>query len=213
MTVNQPAERAHPCHKCELGRAILLLAPLIVGMLVALSLAGNAAARYESSAENGAVVRCDPIQATGLTNQLLDVDIYVENVVDLNAADIRLSFDPSMVQVHDADPQASGVQILILDELISPDFVLHKNADNVAGTIWYASTQIYPSQPVSGSGPLARITLQPLQAGSFTMPITYQKLAQPDSTEIEATAVDCQITFIETETIPPIFVPVVMGDS
>jgi len=189
-----------------------LTALLLVGLLVAFFAAGGAAAENEPAAENTTVVRCDPVLATGLMNQFLNVDIYVENVIDLNAADIRLSFDPTMVQVHDADPQADGVQILILDDLISPDFILHKNADNVAGTIWYAATQIR-RDPVSGSGPLARITLQPLQPGSFTMPITYQVLAEPDSTEIAATAVDCQITILDTETIPPIYIPVVMGES
>lgn len=158
-------------------------------------------------------VRCEPETAVGSSTQLLTVDIYVENVTELYAADVRLSFDPTMVQVYDADPLASGIQILILDEFISPDFVVRKNADNVAGTIWYAATQVNPSEPVSGSGPLARITLQPQQAGASTMPITYQKIVHRDGTQIEATAVDCHITFIETETIPPVFIPVVMGDS
>lgn len=212
MTENQPAERAYPSRYSEPGRAVWLTALLLVGLLVAFFAAGGAAAENEPAAENTTVVRCDPVLATGLMNQFLNVDIYVENVVDLNAADIRLSFDPSMVQVYDADPQASGVQILILDDLISPDFILRKNADNVAGTIWYAATQVQ-RDPVSGSGPLARITFQPLQAGSFTMPITYQKLAEPDSTEIEATAIDCQITILDTEAIPPLYIPVVMGKS
>jgi hypothetical protein len=158
-------------------------------------------------------VRCDPATAIGATGQLLTVDIYVENVFELYAADVRLSFDPTMVQVYDNDPDASGIQILMLDDFLSPDFVLRKNADNVAGTIWYAATQMTPSEPVSGSGPLARITLQPLQAGSFTMPITYQKIVHSDSEQIEATAVDCQIIFVETETTPPVFIPVVMGES
>ena len=158
-------------------------------------------------------VRCEPTTAIGSSTQLLTVDIYVENVTELYAADVRLSFDTTMAHVYDADPVASGIQILILDEFISPDFVVRKNADNVAGTIWYAATQVNPSEPVSGSGPLARIILQPQRAGSFIMPITYQKIVHRDGIQIEATAVDCQITFIETEITPPIFIPMISADS
>lgn len=185
----------------------LLLAAFVVALLSAIYLSGVQAAADDQAA-SASVVRCDPAAAAGPLDQYLDVDIYVENVVDLYAADVRLSFDTTMAQVVDIDHNASGVQILLLDEFISPDFVVRKNADNVAGTIWYAATQVNPSEPVSGSGPLARITFQAVHAGTFIMPITYQKIVHRDGTQIEATAIDCQITFIEATPDLTLFLPV-----
>lgn len=185
----------------------LLLATFGVTLLSAFYLSGARAATDERAA-SASVVRCNPAVAAGPLGQFLDVDIIVENVVDLYAADVRLSFDTTKAQVVDIDPNASGVQILLLDEFISPDFVVRKNADNVTGTIWYAATQVNPSEPVSGSGPLARITFQAVQAGTFIMPITYQKIVHRDGTQIEATAIDCQVTFIEATPDLTLYLPV-----
>ena len=94
-------------------------------------------------------------QQERLVGQDLVIDIYVQDVVDLYGADVRLSFNTSIAQVVDANPTLAGTQIQPLATFMSPDFVIKKEANNSAGTIWYAATQINPSPPVSGSGPLA----------------------------------------------------------
>ena len=142
-----------------------------------------------------AIVRCQPVTASGAVGDILSVDLYVENVADLYGADVRLSFDTSIAQVVDADAGASGVQVQPLSAFLVPDFVIRKTADNSAGTIWYAVTQLNPHDAVSGSGPLARVSFQALKAGSFTMPFTYHKLAQRDGSEIPATTQSCTINF------------------
>jgi hypothetical protein len=160
------------------------------------------------------LVRCDPVAAVGPVGQPLDVDIYVENVVDLWAGDVQMSFDPTIAQIVDTDPAADGVQIQMLDDFLSSDFVVRRNGDNVLGTIWYAATQVAtqppepPRLPVSGSGPLARITFEAVQAGTFTMPITDQTIVRSDGTQIDATPVDCQVTFIAVEPDLSIYMPV-----
>lgn len=165
----------------------------------------------EGQAASASIVRCNPAVAVGQANKTLNVDIYVENVVDLYGGDVRLSFDPTLLQVVDNDPNANGIQILLLDEFISPDFVVRKNADNTVGTIWYAATQVNPSQPVSGSGPLARITFQAVQTGTFTLPITYQKIVHRDGIQIEATAIDCRVTFTEPVSNLTTYLPTVLA--
>ncbi len=182
------------------------LAALGVGLLllvVVLALGGNPVAASPSAT----IVRCDPATVVGPMGGAVNVDIYVENVVELYGADVRLSFDTTALQVVDADPAASGVQIQLLDTFLSPDFVVRKVADNDAGTIWYAATQVNPSEAVSGSGPLARITFSALRPGAFTLPITYYKLARRDSLEIPATAQGCAVTFVEIDSGLITFVP------
>lgn len=191
---------------------IIVIAVAIVGLIAGLQAPGV------GMAQNNTLVRCNPATAVGVMGQPLDVDIYVENVVDLWAVDIRLSFDTSVIKIVDADPNADGVQITPLDDFLSPDFVVRRNGDNAVGTILYVATQVKtpenPANPVSGSGPLARVTFQPLQAGTFTMPITYQKLVHTNGTQIAATAIDCKITFIEIDDLDQLtYLPVAFSQN
>ncbi len=176
--------------------ALLLVVVLIVG--------GQA-----SAAPQATIVRCDPATVAGPLGSTVDIDIYVENVVDLYGADVRLGFDPAKLQVVDADPGTDGVQITPLDTFLSPDFVVRKGLGYAEDpdVIWYAVTQVNPSEAVSGSGPLARITFTALEAGSFTLPITYHKLARRDSLEIPSTAQGCSITFVDADSGGVTFVP------
>ncbi len=193
-------------------RLTVVAAPALLALII--SLLAAARPLGVSRAQGETLVRCDPALAVGPVDQPLDVEIYIENVVDMWAGDIQLSFDPTMAPIVDADPAADGVQIQTLDDFLSSDFVARRNGDNVIGSIWYAATQVAtqppapPRLPVSGSGPLARITFVALQAGSFTMPITDQTIVRSDGTQIEATAVDCQVTFIAVEPDLSIYMPV-----
>ena len=184
------------------------LAALGVGLLllvVVLALGGGRAAASPSAT----IVRCDPATVVGPIGGAVNVDIYVENVVELYAADVRLSFDTTALQVVDADPDpnVTGVQIQPLDTFLSPDYVVRRMADNDEGTIWYAATQMNPAEAVSGSGPLARITFRALRPGAFTLPITYYKLVRRNSLEIPATAQGCAVTFVEIDSGGVTFVP------
>lgn len=149
--------------------------------------------------DDPALVRCDPAVAAGPADLPLVVDIYVENVVDLYGADVQFSFNPAEVQVVDADPVTPGVQIQLLDTFLVPGFVVRDTADNLAGTIWYALTQLNPAPPVSGSGPLARITLQAQKAGTFKLTITNHQLAQRTGVEYPSIAQDCRLTFLPVD--------------
>ena len=170
----------------------------MVGCLVVLGLGAGMLGRQVLAArspEDGAIVRCDPLNASGTVGQDLVIDIYVQDVVDLYGADVRLSFDTTIAQVVDADSTLAGTQIQPLATFMSPDFVIKKEANNSAGTIWYAATQLNPNQPVSGSGPLARVTLRAVAAGSFAMPITSAQLSKAGGIPIPVTIQDCSVTF------------------
>ena len=189
-------------------RAPTAWAVLAAGLLSVILLISNQMA----AAPQATLIRCDPATITGPLGSTVNIDIYVENVVDLWAADVRLGFDTTVLQVVDADPASpESVQILPLDTFLSPDFVVRKIADNSAGTIWYAATQTNdpnnPKNPVSGSGPLARITFQALRAGQFTLPITYHKIVLRTGTEIPSTAQGCSVTFVDADSGGVTFVP------
>lgn len=185
---------------------LIIGVPILALMVIAAALAGGSPVKATPMLET--VVRCEPETVVADIGEELSFLIYVENVVDLYAADVQMSFDPAIAQVVDADPAKGGTQIEILDDLLFPDFVVRDWADNVAGTIWYANTHVNPRGPVSGSGALARVTMTSLQAGGFIVPITSQELAMSNGVTIPSTARNCRVTFFDPNTVKKTFLPV-----
>ena len=143
-----------------------------------------------------AIVRCEPLEASAWSSTSIVIDMYVENAASLYGADERLAFDPTGLQVVDANNYPDdGVQIEPLDDFLQPDYVIKKDADNSEGTIWYAATQVSPTMEVTGSGPIARITFDAIRAGTYILPVTYAKLSDRHGTEITSTTQDCSVTF------------------
>jgi len=112
------------------------------------------------------------------------VDVVVRDVTDLNAADVRVAFDPTLLAVVDADPRTDGIQVELLDGFLKPDFVLANAVDNETGLVRHAATQLNPSPPATGSGALARITFRALSAGTSSLAIQTQKLVHPSGDPI-----------------------------
>ncbi len=131
---------------------------------------------------------------TGFANGVVTADVYIQDVVALYGADVQLSFDASIVQVLDENPNVSGIQIQPLASFLQPGFVILNAADNVAGTIRYAATQLNPTLPATGSGSLLRFRFQPLRSGTFTMEFTRHDLADRNGQTIANTVVSCPVT-------------------
>lgn len=191
------------------------IACTFVNMAVLQSLAVSRSEAFvatSSASPEETTVTCSPQNAVGVAGNTVAVDIFIADVVNLYGADVRLGFDTDLAQVVDTEPASPHTtEIEVLDSFLSPDFVVRKIADNVVGTIWYAVTQVNPSPPVSGSGSLARVTFQSLQAGSFDLPVTFFQLADPDGFEIVATAANCTVTFVEPETELSVYIPAIFS--
>jgi len=130
----------------------------------------------------------------------VNLDIGVEEVTDLYGGRVQLSFDPTVLQVRDADPRSSapGVQIRPGD-FLDPfhQFVLVNQADNSAGTIDFAVTQLHPATARSGSGVLATVTFEALAQGSSPVHFVNVRLGddtRPDPLEIPAQTQDGLVT-------------------
>lgn len=174
-------------------RVALAVAAAVAGLVVLAAIVGG---RVQAGWEvDPAVVRCEPVVATGPATTTLSIDLFVENASNLYGADIRYTFDPAAAQVIDADPAMPGVQIQPLADFLVPGFVIRREADNTTGLIWYAVTQLNPSPPVSGSGALARVTFQPQSTAAFTMPVINHQLAGPGGVPLPSSAEACMVIF------------------
>lgn len=154
------------------------------------------------------IVRPDPVETAAGLNQTATVTLFVENVADLYGADIRLTFDPAILQVVDADPASAGVQIAPRADLLKPDFVVKRKACNAAnpadadcqvgGLVWYAATQVNPSAPATGSGPLAAITFRRIAPGDTQLRISDQELVTRSGQVIPAQTTDGRVLMTST---------------
>lgn len=183
----------------KLGRSFVLQSvAIMLGIALYLPAASAHAGSTITQPELATIVRCDPTTATGVvggTNPVdAVVDIYIDDIVGLNAVDIGVSFfDTTIAQVVDQSPNP-GVQIEPLYTLLQPPLLGLNTVDNTAGTIQYVATQL-GNPAVTGSGPVARITFTGLQAGSFTMTWGVIELSDIDGALIPFTAQPCTITF------------------
>ena len=130
---------------------------VILALLAAVRLAFPAEAAAPTVSLGGAVLEV----AAGQTAPL---SVAVTDVQDLYGLELHLRFDPAVVQVADADPGKDGIQVAAGD-FLSADFVAQNQADNQAGSIDYAVTQVNPNEPRSGSGTLLVIRFQGGAAG------------------------------------------------
>jgi hypothetical protein len=103
-----------------------------------------------------AVVLSDAEVSLGFTTV---VSIHIENVINLCDAEVNLTFDPTLLEVVDAAPDAEGVQIQAGD-FFSPDLSVRNIVYPDYGEIYFAVFQLGSNEPISGSGVLATITFQ-----------------------------------------------------
>ncbi len=112
---------------------------------------------------------------------VLTVDVMAENVTDMYGAEFRLKYDPVMLSVQDFKTDQEGVQIEPGNMLPADQgFVVANKVDETEGTIVFAITLLNPAPPVSGGGPLARISFKVLQNGPSTINVERAKLVSFD---------------------------------
>jgi len=141
------------------------------------------AAAGAPSAEQEVVVRIEPAQLVVGEGLTAAVEVRVEGVRDLYALDIRLAFDPTSLEVVDADPAVTGAQVRPGD-LLKLDVVARNTADNQAGSIWFAMSQANPTPAVSGSGTAFAATFRGRSGGRSFLAVSYARLATRDGRAI-----------------------------
>jgi LysM repeat protein len=169
-----------------------LSAILLLGLLTGCTRARPVPNRAVAS-QTQTVVWVAPAVRQIEVGQTTTVEVRIENVTGLWASDIELRFNTSVLQVQDADPGQTGVQIRP-GNFPSPDLVATNMVDNANGIIRYALTQMAPKEPVSGSGLLASITFQGTAVGNSDLTFSLINLADNQGQTIPATSQGGMIT-------------------
>jgi hypothetical protein len=134
-----------------------------------------------------------PTESTIDAGDVTTLELRIDNVKHLYAFQLKLEFDPAILEVVDAYPGIPGVQIEEGDFFVA-DIPISNQADNSAGMINYSASLEGIKPGVDGSGVLARITLQGKSSGRSGMDFTRAILSDPSSLQIPASQAGAQLT-------------------
>lgn len=136
---------------------------------------------------------------------IITANIVISGVVGLYGGDARLSFDPAVVAVLDANAGQPGLQIIPGPLLQAVDggftFILKNEALNATGAITYVSFLV-GAEPVTGTGVLASIRFQALSKGISGIRIVSVTLADRDGIPIPGEAADGSVSVWASSYLP-----------
>ncbi len=181
--------------------ASFYLACFLLALLITAGLPASPA--FAMAQETPVVVRVSPAAVQVVAGQVVEVSVEVAEARDLYGADVLLSFDPAVVEVVDADPSLADIQVA-QGAFFDPGFTLRNIADNTAGSVQFALTQLNPSLPKSGNGTLVVIKLRGRESGRSTqLTIDRAEVAQRNGNKLAVTAVPGQVQVVATATPGP----------
>ena len=166
--------------------------------LILAILLGELSARAQGATEVGFL----PAAAQVAAGQSTEVAVEIRNVTGLYGFDVLFTFDPSVTEVVDADPAQPGVQVA-LGLFMDPGFVLINTADNGAGSVHFAMTQLNPSTPKDGAGPLLVVTFKGKQSSAASaLTLTKADFSTPQGVEIPVTSVPGRLEVVASAVGP-----------
>ncbi|MBN1218212.1 MAG: N-acetylmuramoyl-L-alanine amidase [Anaerolineae bacterium] len=115
--------------------------------------------------------------------------VEVADIADLYGVDLRLSYDPEVVEVVDADPDTPGVQVALgsVFEGVETFMVENEVSD---GVINIAVARRSPAPPFAGTGSLIAVTWQAKAFGETPVVFEQVKLSNPNGVSLAATTQD-----------------------
>jgi len=120
-----------------------------------------------------------PISATTTT------EVQVSSVSNLYNAGFRLTFDPIILQVVDADPDTPGAQIAVGALFDGRDYLVTRNqVDNTAGVVEFAISLQDPAESINVAGTVAAVTWQGHSVGQSALTLEQTQLADPGDAPI-----------------------------
>lgn len=142
--------------------------------------------------EEPARLSLEPSAASIAVSQEVTLTARVHEVTNLYGIDLRLGFDPQVLEVVDIDPGKEGIQSTP-GRYPYPELEARNEADNDAGTIWYMVTQLGAREPVSGTGTVVTVRLRGKAAGSGAIVVNQADLASNEGFMIPADTSDATI--------------------
>jgi hypothetical protein len=139
-----------------------------------------------TSPQGEALIWLDPTNNSALIGHTILVTVTLSDFDNVFGSEVYISFNPSILQVIDADNSLPGVQIIPGKNLTScpfADLVAQNMVVNDLGTIDYAATQLNPRSPCT-DGDMAVIEFQCISEGISAVGFTNTIISDPDGNPI-----------------------------
>jgi len=172
-------------NRIRIVRTCRLLLTLLAVVIFGLTTLMTASAAGPGDPDTAVIVNCE----MGLGDHC-QITVSIANAetdpVELRGVEVHLTFDPTLVQIVDADGDpANGVQLTVEDALFDGTLQLGQNvADNAAGTIDFALTQIDGTPVFNASAAVASFEWTPAtgveEPTDTQVTVTEAILATPD---------------------------------
>lgn len=166
-------------HSANVLRARVVKVLVLIGLLLLSTLNRQLVTLSQSAA----LVKLSPEEASVALGQTIDIQVMVENIANLYGIDVRVLFDPAILEVVDVNATTSGVQVTP-GTFPYPDFTVKNETDNALGLVWYVVTQLNPRQPASGSGIIMTIRFRAKAAGSSLVDVAQVMLVDRDGVQL-----------------------------
>ena len=139
-----------------------------------------------SGASSGAAIKIEPSASAVQVNDMVRVSVKVENIANLTAFEIHLSFNAAVLEVVE----------LVDGGFVKADFTVQNIFDNAAGTIDYAAAQINRA-PANGSGVLLEIVFRAKAGGDSPIRFRTTQAASAGALLADANGMAIQVSLIE----------------
>lgn len=148
----------------------------------------------------------NPSTPTAPVHTQFDMQVLITGVSDLATVDMRIDYDPAVLQVIDADLGTPGSVEIQPGTIFPADAPMLNQVDNVAGRINYSIFGT-TSGPFTGDGIIATITFSATLIG--TTPVTFTDVVLMDSTftELPRSLMDGLVTVSADVTETPTATP------
>lgn len=138
------------------------------------------------------------------------IDIRINNVTNLYAVDVRLTYGSAIIEVLDGSATRPGIN-LQPGTFPKPEIIIKNDVNNALRDIWYVVGQQSPTPAVSGSGVLARIHIRGVASGNTTISFVGHAFSSPEGYPIASTAGVCNIQVGDVSTSTPTSGPTQTG--
>jgi len=156
--------------------------------------------------QSGTAIKVRPDAQVINKGEKITIEIFIENITGLSAADVQLQFNPTVLQAQDADTAKDGIQVQA-GVFLKPDFVPVNIIDNKTGLAQYALVQVAPTKAVDGSGVLASITFEAIADGVSDLAFVKTDLANTGAESISVTPVPGKVTVGNVQPVPATSTP------
>ncbi len=143
-----------------------------------------------------------------LLDSTSNVHVEIQNPAGLYAFHIQLAFEPSVIQIEDADADRPGIQVNLGSLFAEREHYIATNrVDNENGDVNFGVSLLGTDPPIYTDGELITMTVRAAANGTSPLNVSYLRLSDNRANQIPAGTIDATVVVGQTSTPTPTNTP------